>query len=76
MKDAAVMPEEEYDFTPASRLMQPDEIVQMAKIFVELGVKKIRLTGGEPLVRKDAADIILSLSKLSVQLTITNLCHN
>lgn len=65
------MPEDEYDFTPASRLMQPDEIVALAKIFVNLGVNKIRLTGGEPLVRKDAADIIMALSQLPVTLTIT-----
>jgi cyclic pyranopterin phosphate synthase len=65
------MPEEDYDFTPASRLMQPDEIETLAKIFVENGVNKIRLTGGEPLVRKDAAEIIKSLSKLPVKLTIT-----
>ncbi|MBB2148041.1 GTP 3',8-cyclase MoaA [Pedobacter gandavensis] len=65
------MPEEEYDFTPASRLMQTDEIVQLAKIFVGQGVKKIRLTGGEPLVRKDAAEIILALGQLPVELVIT-----
>jgi cyclic pyranopterin phosphate synthase len=65
------MPEEDYDFTPASRLMQADEIETLAKIFVEEGVTKIRLTGGEPLVRKDAAKIILSLSKLPVELTLT-----
>ena len=65
------MPEEEYEFTPASRLMQPDEIEAIAKIFVAQGVNKIRLTGGEPLVRKDAGKIILSLSKLPVALTLT-----
>jgi cyclic pyranopterin phosphate synthase len=65
------MPEEEYDFTPASRLMQPGEIETLAKTFVSLGVNKIRLTGGEPLVRKDAAEIILSLSRLPVKLTLT-----
>ena len=65
------MPEEEYDFTPASRLMQTDEIETLAKFFVDEGVTKIRLTGGEPLVRKDAAKIILSLSKLPVELTLT-----
>ncbi len=65
------MPEEEYEFTPASRLMQLNEIEALAKIFVQLGVNKIRLTGGEPLVRKDAADIILALSKLPVKLTLT-----
>lgn len=65
------MPEEEYEFTPASKLMQADEIEGIAKIFVANGVNKIRLTGGEPLVRKDAADIIMRLSKLPVKLTIT-----
>ncbi len=65
------MPEDDYEFTPASRLMQPDEIEAIAKIFVSQGVNKIRLTGGEPLVRKDAADIIMRLSKLPVNLTIT-----
>ncbi|AEV96946.1 cyclic pyranopterin phosphate synthase MoaA [Niastella koreensis] len=65
------MPEEEYEFTPASKLMQANEIEAIAKTFVDQGVKKIRLTGGEPLVRKDAADIILALSKLPVTLTMT-----
>lgn len=65
------MPDEEYDFTPASRLMQADEIITLAKIFVAEGVKKIRLTGGEPLVRKDAALIIAELGKLPVELTMT-----
>jgi GTP 3',8-cyclase len=65
------MPEEDYEFTPSERLMQVDEIEAIAKIFVEQGVKKIRLTGGEPLVRKGADEIILRLSKLPVNLTIT-----
>ncbi len=65
------MPEEEYEFTPTDKLMQVNEIEALAKIFVAQGVNKIRLTGGEPLVRKDAAAIILALSKLPVQLTMT-----
>jgi cyclic pyranopterin phosphate synthase len=65
------MPEEDYEFTPASRLMQPNEIESLAKIFVDNGVNKIRLTGGEPLVRKDAAEIIDRLSRLPVDLTLT-----
>ena len=65
------MPQEDYDFTPASRLMQADEIVEISKKFVEHGVNKIRLTGGEPLVRKDAADILLRLAPLPVKLTLT-----
>lgn len=65
------MPEEDYEFTPALRLMQKEEIETLAKIFVSLGVNKIRLTGGEPLVRKDAGEIISALSKLPVKLTLT-----
>lgn len=65
------MPDEEYEFTAASKLMQRDEIVGISKIFVSLGVNKIRLTGGEPLVRKDAGDIMLALSELPVKLTLT-----
>jgi len=65
------MPEEDYHFTPASRLMQAEEIETLAKIFIARGVNKIRLTGGEPLVRKDAGDILTSLSKLPVRVTLT-----
>ena len=65
------MPDEDYDFAPASRLMQTSEVEQLARIFVKEGVTKIRLTGGEPLVRKDAAKIIESLSLLPVELVMT-----
>jgi cyclic pyranopterin phosphate synthase len=43
----------------------------LAKTFVGLGVKKIRLTGGEPLVRKEFPEILQRLSKLPVELTMT-----
>ncbi len=65
------MPEESYEFTPVSRLMQTDELFSIAKLFTDLGVKKIRLTGGEPLVRKDADSIIRKLATLPVELTLT-----
>lgn len=65
------MPEENYDFTPHSKLMQADEIDTIAKLFVQQGVNKIRLTGGEPFVRKDAAKIIRNLAKLPVNLNCT-----
>jgi cyclic pyranopterin phosphate synthase len=65
------MPEEKYAFAPASKLMQVDEIETIAKLFVAQGVKKIRLTGGEPLVRKDADKIIKVLGRLNIELAIT-----
>ncbi len=51
--------------------MSAEEIEKIASVFVKLGVKKIRLTGGEPLVRKEAADIIQRLSLLPVKLTLS-----
>lgn len=65
------MPGEDYAVTPAAHLMQANEIEALARVFVSLGINKIRLTGGEPLVRKDAADIITRLAQLPVELTLT-----
>jgi len=65
------MPECSEKWMPAEHLMQLEEIAAIATEFVNQGVCKIRLTGGEPLLRDDAADIILMLSKLPAKLTIT-----
>lgn len=65
------MPDADYSFMPSSQLMQVDEITQIARTFVELGTKKIRLTGGEPLVRKDADRIIKNLAALPISLSLT-----
>jgi cyclic pyranopterin phosphate synthase len=65
------MPNEEVSCTPNAQLMQPNEILSIAKKFVALGVDKIRLTGGEPLVRKEAREIIHQLSQLPVELCLT-----
>ena len=65
------MPEDGIQLTPKSHLMTADEIVSIAQTFVNLGVSKIRLTGGEPLVRKDAKEIISRLGKLGAELSIT-----
>ena len=56
---------------PQSKLMSKDEILTLAEIFVGLGVKKIRLTGGEPLVRKEFPEILDRLSAFPVELTLT-----
>lgn len=65
------MPEEGVQLKENSKYMSKNEVLLMANTFVKLGVKKIRLTGGEPLVRKDVAEIISELAKLPVELAIT-----
>ena len=65
------MPVEEMEWMPQSKLMSQEEILRLAEIFVSLGVKKIRLTGGEPLVRKEFPEILASIAKLPVEQTIT-----
>ena len=60
------------DFLKNNQILSKEEILKIAEIFVrDLGIKKIRLTGGEPLARKDAGEIIESLSSLPVDLSIT-----
>ena len=65
------MPEEEYACAGKDELMSASEITQIATEFVKLGVNKIRLTGGEPMLRKDFSEILDNLSQLPVELTIT-----
>jgi len=65
------MPAEGIPLLPKSHLMTADEIFGLAKLFVGLGVTKIRLTGGEPLVRKDFEAIVRKLSLLPVEIAIT-----
>lgn len=65
------MPDSCYALLPQHKLMTAVEIESIAAEFIELGVSKIRLTGGEPLVRKDFADIVHRLSKLKIELLLT-----
>lgn len=56
---------EEMTFTPRQQLLTYEEVVRVARAFVALGVKRLRITGGEPLVRADAVDVITQLGQLS-----------
>lgn len=71
LRCAYCMPNEHYHFMPTSHLMQPEEIEAIARIFVSLGVNKIRLTGGEPLARRDFSEILNRLASLPVELNLT-----
>lgn len=66
------MPEEGVKLSPKSNLMTYEEIYEIAKTFVKHGVTKIRLTGGEPLIRKDIPFILEKLATLPVELSITS----
>ena len=55
---------EAFKFLPREELLDFDEIEKIAKSFAALGVTKIRLTGGEPLVRKNIEDLISKLSRI------------
>ncbi len=65
------MPAEGIQLSPRSHIMTFEEVFKIAKLFVDHGVTKIRLTGGEPLVRKDVEVVLNELSKLPVEISIT-----
>jgi len=65
------MPADGIALSPKASLMTADEIFALAQTFVENGVDKIRLTGGEPLLRKDFPEIVSKLSTLETSLSIT-----
>ena len=56
--------DKDYAFLPQSSLLSFEEITRLAKIFIAHGVEKIRLTGGEPLLRKNLEMLIEMLAKL------------
>ncbi|HZM35246.1 MAG TPA: GTP 3',8-cyclase MoaA [Burkholderiales bacterium] len=60
-----------YKFLPHGAILSFEEIARLAGVFVDLGVRKIRLTGGEPLVRKDVPRLVSMLKKFPMELTLT-----
>jgi cyclic pyranopterin phosphate synthase len=60
-----------YRFLERKELLTFEELERVARVFVGLGVRKLRLTGGEPLVRKDVERLIALLSPLGAELTLT-----
>lgn len=57
------MPSEGIELSPSANLLSDDEILRLAKLFVQHGITKIRLTGGEPTVRKNIAQLISKFSR-------------
>ena len=58
------MPLDNYDWLDKSEVLTFEEITRLARLFVQLGVEKIRLTGGEPMARRDLEQLIESLSAI------------
>ncbi len=67
------MPEEGIDWLNRKELMSYEEMLRTCSVLVKMGIEKIRITGGEPFVRKDIMQFLATLSKLNGlrQLTIT-----
>src|SRR5574342_607768 len=57
------MPEEEYVWLPREDLLTFEEIAALVNIFSELGVQKVRLTGGEPLLRHNLPELVRQLAE-------------
>ena len=53
-----------YEFLPREQLLSFEEIARLARIFISLGVEKVRLTGGEPLLRRDLPRLVEMLAAL------------
>src|SRR5918999_1519602 len=58
------MPLDEYEWINKKEILTFEEITRLATLFVGFGVEKVRLTGGEPLVRKDLDQLVAKLSAI------------
>ncbi|MEP6128464.1 MAG: GTP 3',8-cyclase MoaA, partial [Marinobacter sp.] len=58
---------EEMTFLPRQQILSLEELAQVARTFVDLGTEKIRLTGGEPLVRKDILELVKDIGTLGLR---------
>jgi cyclic pyranopterin phosphate synthase len=58
------MPKEAMEWQPKAEILSYEEIIQLAEIFVSLGITKLRVTGGEPMVRRDIEKLIERLAKI------------
>src|ERR1700722_5382519 len=56
------MPQEEYVWLPREELLTFEEIARLVDVFTSLGVEDVRLTGGEPLLRRDLAGLVRMLA--------------
>lgn len=60
-----------HEFLPGPQVLTDDEILRLAQRFVDQGVRKIRLTGGEPLMRPGVVELVRRLASCGVELALT-----
>ena len=58
------MPEEDYAWLPRPQILSLEELARLAAVFVSCGVRGVRLTGGEPLLRKNLPELVARLAEL------------
>src|SRR5438105_2601307 len=58
------MPEDEYVWLPRDSILTFEELNRLTGVFAQLGARKVRLTGGEPLLRQDLPDLVSMLATL------------
>ncbi|HEY3202887.1 MAG TPA: radical SAM protein, partial [Thermoanaerobaculia bacterium] len=63
LRCAYCMPEREYTWLPREDILHFEEIGKLVDVFADLGVDRIRLTGGEPLVRQDLSELVRILAE-------------
>src|SRR6187402_866004 len=63
LRCAYCMPEREYTWLERSDLLTFEEIAELVDAFTDVGVEKVRLTGGEPLLRRDLTELVAMLAK-------------
>jgi cyclic pyranopterin phosphate synthase len=61
------MPEQEYVWLPKESILTFEEITRLVRVFTSLGADKVRLTGGEPLLRHDLSSLVAMLSTLELR---------
>lgn len=59
------MPEEGMEFEPTDKILSYQEIADVVRVTAQMGISKVRLTGGEPLVRKELEELVAMISQIS-----------